>query len=597
MPALESSFSVDIASATRVHTGRLTVSAPADPAGEPMTGRMHAIVAGLIAVLAAPPAARGQVIGVVDADATVRQDSPTTNLGTRGQLVADAAAGRQAEVYLRVRVSGAGTGGVASALLRLTTANPSRAGSDSGGALHVTTCNWEEGSISWNGRPAYDAGVVSRVGAIAHKTRVAFDVTKVIQRDGVYCFALASESRSADDVVYQSREVAGAGPRVDLVLLPVSTTTTTTTTGTVATSTNTTTSSTTTSTIAVPTTTSTTTLATTSTAAPSTTVTSTTTTRTTTSTTTTRTTTSTTSTTTSPGSPIFACLSQSGPLITLTGILTTAYSNKALLPATRLDTRAATFLASPDNRYPMTVGGGAGLCLAGTTVLGQYDRTWSWSQMHTINNAGVAFANADATVDGVRIDNVTDGIRPQEGGGFTIRNIRMSYVRDDCVENDHLQDGLVEDSLLDGCYVAFSARPSPAIISSGFNGAGTVWTIARSLVRLQPMPGPDGGSPDGLGNAGFFKWHLWDDPARSLSPQLALHGNVFLAERVGQPGAGRMGIPPGQLVSCSENVMVWLGPGDFPAPLPPECFTITKDRSVWDAAVRDWITRHPERAD
>lgn len=272
MPALESSFSVDIASATRVHTGRLTVSAPADPAGEPMTGRMHAIVAGLIAVLAAPPAARGQVIGVVDADATVRQDSPTTNLGTGGQLVADVAAGRQAEVHLRVRVSGAGTGGVASALLRLTTANPSRAGSDSGGALHVTTCKWDEGSITWNGKPAYDADVVSRVGALAHKTTVAFDVTKVIQRDGVYCFALASESRSADDVVYQSREVAGAGPRVDLVLLPASTTTTT---GTVATSTNTTTSSTTTSTTAAPTTTSTTTLATTSTAAPSTTVTST----------------------------------------------------------------------------------------------------------------------------------------------------------------------------------------------------------------------------------------------------------------------------------------------------------------------------------
>jgi hypothetical protein len=215
--------------------------------------------------------------------------------------------------------------------------------------------------------------------------------------------------------------------------------------------------------------------------------------------------------------------------------------------------------------------------------------------MHTLNSAGIAFENAQMTVDGLRIDDVSDGIRPQKGDAFTIRNVHLSYIRDNCVENDHLHAGLVDDSLFDGCYNGFSARPSPDIILGGANGAANMWHIQNSLVRLQPMPRPRASSPDHLGHDGFFKWDSWDDPTMSLSPKLTLDGNIFMAERVGQVGGARMGIPPGQLVSCSNNVMVWLGPGPFPAPL-PECFTVTTDRAVWDNAVADWLQRHPQVA-
>src|SRR6185503_13161570 len=203
------------------------------------------------------------------------------------------------------------------------------------------------------------------------------------------------------------------------------------------------------------------------------------------------------------------------------------------------------------------------------------------------------FTNEQIVIDGLRVDNVTDGIRPRPGDGFTVRNAWLSYVRDDCIENDYMSGGLVEDSLFDGCFVAFSARPSTPIIDAGYDGSAKLWTIRDTLVRLQPMPGPPEPSDDNLGHNGFFKWHLWDRPAESLSPKLALHGNVFMAERVGQVRPDRMGIPPGQLQSCSNNVMVWLGPGDFPGAL-PECFTVTRDRAVWDNAVADWIARHPD---
>jgi hypothetical protein len=218
-------------------------------------------------------------------------------------------------------------------------------------------------------------------------------------------------------------------------------------------------------------------------------------------------------------------------------------------------------------------------------VLGANRRDATWDEMHSPNNAGFIFENRRLTVDGIRIDNVGDGIRPRGGAEhFVIRNVWLSYVRDDCVENDHLNAGLVDDSLFDGCFVAFSARHSDTRIE----GASNVWTIQNSLVRLEAMPGPPEGGD--YGHKGFFKWIDWGDPD-SRSPRLALFNNVFMAEMQGQIDGERMGIPPGKLAACANNVMVWLGPGEYPAPL-PDCFTVTTDRGVWDDAVGVWVRRH-----
>src|SRR5207247_2398337 len=80
----------------------------------------------------------------------------------------------------------------------------------------------------------------------------------------------------------------------------------------------------------------------------------------------------------------------------------------------------------------------------------------------------------------------------------------------------------------------------------------------------------------------FFKWS-------HLATNLELDNNVFMAEQVSQDGADMMGVPS-SLVACSNNVMVWLGDGPYPAALPP-CFTVTKDRSVWDTAAATWLPR------
>jgi len=280
----------------------------------------------------------------------------------------------------------------------------------------------------------------------------------------------------------------------------------------------------------------------------------------------------------------FACLAGRGPLIRLSGRRTKEFRKHSIAPGTRIDARGATFLGSSSARYPISIDGGGGVCIAGGAVRGQYDRKLDWATMHDMNNAAVAFTSP-TTVDGVRIDNVEDGIRPEKTGPFTIRAVHLSYIRDDCVEDDHNQGGLIADSLFDGCYVALSERPSPSINNS--DGRNQLLTIRGSLLRLQPMPGPRHGSASELGNGEFFKWS-------DQASKLALYDNVFMAEKASQDGADKMGVPP-TLAGCANNVMVWLGPGDYPAPL-PSCFTVTKDRTVWDTAVADWLHRHPHVA-
>jgi hypothetical protein len=280
----------------------------------------------------------------------------------------------------------------------------------------------------------------------------------------------------------------------------------------------------------------------------------------------------------------FACLAQDGPLVELPADGGERYSDRDLPSSTRIDARAVVFHASSDNRYPISLAGEGGVCVAGGTVLGQDDRDASWETSHDVNSFGIAWSNPDLTVDGIRVDNVTDGLRPYGGAhGFTVRDVWLSYVRDDCIENDHVNGGLIDDSLFDGCYVGIAARPTPGIEDEGYDGRDQVLTVTRSLIRLQPMPGPRSGARSDRGHGVLFKWH-------ELSPRVALHGNVFLVEEAGFDGSD-MSFPD-RIESCADNVLVWLGEGDYPDPL-PGCVRLTRDRGVWDAAVADWHARNP----
>jgi len=508
----------------------------------------------LTIVLLVPSAAAGTATtgpsAVVVADASVRRHAPRRPYDSADLIVS---ARGPSHTLLRVRLSDTAGRHVSRATLRLRVADATRSQSNHGGELHPVSCNWDE-TVTWQDQPEPGPEIIdTHPLTVDRGDVVGFDVTAYLTTDGDHCFALTSPSPNA--VRYDARE-SGTGPTVELVVDGM-------------------------------------TPATCGngvidqpqeicdgfddpacpgrcrgdcTCFPA-----------------------------SSGDDAFACLA-GGADIVVSRIFTTDFSTRAMLPETVVDARDAAFIhcSQPDpaapcapNTYPVTLGPTAGAdgCWAGGIIVGANRLDASWDEMHDPNNAALAFENARFTVDGVRIHNVGDGIRPRGGAeDFLIKDVWLSRIRDDCVENDHLNGGVVDDSLFDGCFVGFSARrPDDAI-----DGSDNVWIIQNSLVRLESMPGPPEGGDSG--HKGFFKWIDWGDPA-SKSPALALYSNVFFAERQGQVSADRMGIPPGKLVDCADNVMVWSGPGAFPAEL-PDCFTVVDDPDVWHEARARWIERH-----
>ena len=128
-------------------------------------------------------------------------------------------------------------------------------------------------------------------------------------------------------------------------------------------------------------------------------------------------------------------------------------------------------------------------------------------------------------------------------------------MHDDCVENDDLFNGTVTNSFFDGCYVAFSTRRSDGTTSDGHLNT---LTISNSLVRLQAMPTVYKGSAAGHG--GFFKW---DDAAPGRARSSNITNSIFRADQ--DTNHQDLNLPAGYYISCSNNTMVWLGPGAFRA--------------------------------
>jgi hypothetical protein len=236
------------------------------------------------------------------------------------------------------------------------------------------------------------------------------------------------------------------------------------------------------------------------------------------------------------------------------------------------------------DNWPVSFEGGAGGCWLGGEIIGTYPQSTAWSTFH--HTGGLNFTNRDFTIDGLRVHNIGDGIRARAGASdFDITGVHLSFIHDDCLENDRLYTGTIADSLFDGCYVGFSARPSSSDTTS--DGRTHTMTVDHSLLRLQPMPTTYKGTAPGHG--GFFKW---DDTGRS--PALSLHDNVFRVDQL--PNHGSLGLPDGYAVACSGNTIVWLGAGAFPeaASWRAKCpdTRIVTDRAVWDAAVAAWRAAH-----
>jgi len=289
-----------------------------------------------------------------------------------------------------------------------------------------------------------------------------------------------------------------------------------------------------------------------------------------------------------------ACLERSSTKV-LSGIQEAQYRVGAPKADWTLDARRATFTGYPfETLYPLTVGAdrpARHLCVMGGLVRGQQSRDLTWDEVKNQHDGtGARIAGNDwYVVDGLRVDNIEDGIDPRgtddqypkDGDGFVLRNLYFRYIRDDCVENDDIAGGVIEDSLFDGCNTGISERPSDGSPQLRHPAdEGETLELRGVLLRLQAMPGPRGEAATVRGHGQLFKWS-------DVANRLVVRDSIFLVETT--PNGGTTSFPPGTV--AEDVTVVWLGEGPFPGEV-PEGVTITTDRSVWDRARTRWLARH-----
>jgi hypothetical protein len=287
-----------------------------------------------------------------------------------------------------------------------------------------------------------------------------------------------------------------------------------------------------------------------------------------------------------------ACLSRGGAKVTKVEGSLQRYRVESVPGQRTYDLRRARIVGYPAARhYPVLFGKygpGDATCVVGGEILGQQSRALSWHTMkHELDGDGLNFRSQGGIVDGIRIDNVEDGISTTGGDpeGVTINNAYLSYIRDDCIENDAIVNLTVQDSLLDGCFNGVSerrgGRPPPP-------PPGEALTMDGVLIRLRPMPYDraraqcQANAADGLGSSGFFKWS-------GYAHRPVVRDTVLLAERGSVNCGASMRLPDGVY---EDVTLVWLGRGDYPGGPVPRGVTVTRDRRVWDEARESWLVRH-----
>ena len=137
---------------------------------------------------------------VLNADTYAQETKPSNNFGTASTLVVDGRSGRAHEAYLRFNISGV-TQPVTSATLRIFV---SRA-TGNGPALLPTIPTWNEGTLTWNARPAVTGTAISDLAAVPSGW-YDINLTGYVTGDGTY--SILMRSVVSDALRFASRETS-----------------------------------------------------------------------------------------------------------------------------------------------------------------------------------------------------------------------------------------------------------------------------------------------------------------------------------------------------------------------------------------------------
>jgi hypothetical protein len=296
------------------------------------------------------------------------------------------------------------------------------------------------------------------------------------------------------------------------------------------------------------------------------------------------------------------CLART-TVVEIAGEQTTYYDGARLPDSATVDVVDARWGTQvPFTSYPFRLreDGGADLCVVGGHISVNLADTAPWTTWKT--TAGFLVKNPGVQVVGTTLGNVGDGFRlagQGDSSDWSLRGVRIERAHDDCIENDAMHSGLVDDSLFDGCYDFYSARDN----SGDADGSANRVTIRDSLVRLQRMPKSAIGGP-GHGPL----WKMADLASQGVSPALVIHNTIFRVDEVPVKGdldmPAQNGVPyldPDDEAACSNNTIIWGGTGPVPADLLryeadyPHCFRVLSGQAgldLWTAERDAWFARH-----
>ncbi len=335
-----------------------------------------------------------------------------------------------------------------------------------------------------------------------------------------------------------------------------------------------------------------------------------------------------------PAPAEFACLNDAQRVRSLRGQFDTTFKTTVMADEA-IDARQAHFVvhramlgpAGPDvevnsQNAVWIPKGPAGGCWAGGLIESDYSRCSTFHDNKATDPGAVSWGQPGFKVQGVAIRNIEDDLRPHDGADiifpglspantkfnpaddFDVSSVWTEYIRGDCFENDGYAGGRLRDSLFDGCNAWMSETPGVRLarlppefhkqaieVRNMLNGQSKTVLIDKILLRMSAMPYPNTETAFGkvtvngipYGGGPFFK-------VLPRSPRLVVTNSIFVFDPL-LAGTDTFDFPE-TITSCSNNVIVWLGAGDFPG-RHPDCFRVTKDVNVWKAAVRDWHARHP----
>ncbi len=238
----------------------------------------------------------------------------------------------------------------------------------------------------------------------------------------------------------------------------------------------------------------------------------------------------------------------------------------------------------PVNRYPLQVRDSPEVTLFGGLFAGEVPMASDWQSTYC-NSTGILLRDSyGAVVEGQRMRRVWDAFRLTEGSsGFTLRGSWISEARDDCIENDYLNGGVVEDMLFDGCFSGLSMRPPEGTERSPVGGPVVLQGV---LIRMQSY---------------LYKDRTEQGPPFKVDeavPEIEVYDSILVMDDRNAVSQLRLKIGWSRIGSCKGNLLLWTADTPFPKKFarPPECFRIVEGeeaRALWQDARRNWIDCHP----